>query len=771
MDLTTLLNDIQRQAVEYNAGPAVIVAGAGSGKTRVLTYKIAYLMEQGVMPNQILALTFTNKAAREMKERIANVVDPRMVRYLWMGTFHSIFLRILRYEVENIGYQPNFTIYDTADSKSLIKSIVKEMLLDEKVYTANVVQSRISMLKNHLITPSVYASSGENISNDRQAKMGDFAQVYQMYCTRCKESNSMDFDDILLYTHFLFSQRADILEKYQDRFQYILVDEYQDTNTVQHGIVTRLASKHKRVSVVGDDAQSIYSFRGAKIDNMLQFNESFENCKLFKLEQNYRSTQTIVNAANSLIEKNINQIKKTIFSEKGVGELIDVVQAYSDHDEAARVSKKIEKSIERRLYDYQDIAILYRTNAQSRVLEEALRKLSIPYKIYGGLSFYQRKEIKDILAYLRYTINPNDVEAVKRIINYPARGIGETTKGKLFDHYRSTSLSIEEILNGPIESGLSVNKGTATKLVNFASLVSEIKEVCSTSDAYTSVDFALTKSGIMNDVSSTGDPDNISRKENLQEFLKAANEFCVKRVEEGDDNISLYDFLSEVSLLTDMDNEEEEKLNSVSLMTVHASKGLEFSMVYVVGLEENLFPSQRVHTMRDLEEERRLFYVAITRAKEICSISYAESRFMHGQMQFSKPSRFIDDIDQRYLNLPQMKSSSFGGGMTTRTQVVDPFGTSSAEKKTEEKRDVFGSGSSMFTSGRSLKKVSPITSSKPLPKDKMLVPGNKVVHTIFGEGEVLELEGAGENTKATIEFENQGKKQLLLKYARLTVVG
>lgn len=768
MNLSVLLNATQKEAVEYNEGPSVVVAGAGSGKTRVLTYKIAYLLERGVSPSSVLALTFTNKAAREMKERIASVVGEKVVKYLWMGTFHSMFLKILRMEVGAIGYQPNFTIYDTADSRALVKAIVKDLNLDVKLYTPKSIQGRISNLKNHFVSPMQYANSSESVMADRRANVPDFAQVYDVYCTRCRQANAMDFDDILIYTNALFEQRKDVLERYQDRFQYLLVDEYQDTNTVQHRIVTKLAEKHGRICVVGDDAQSIYSFRGAQIDNMLRFKDLFSGCRLFKLEENYRSTQMIVGAANSLIAKNKHQIRKTVFSNRGVGEKIDVVRAYSDYDEAARVAAQLAEVHELGEMEWKDMAVLYRNNAQSRVLEDAMRKAEVPYKIYGGLSFYQRKEIKDMLAYLRLIVNPNDVESLKRVINYPTRGIGDTTLQKLLLHQRNSGLSMMAVMENPLGVGLPVNKGTAAKLVGFADVMKDVKRaVEEEGDAYSVAKYVYVKSGVLADVSSKADPDNEVRKENLDEFMGAVKEFCDKRMEESGGGVGLEDFLSEVSLLTDMDNEEGDKLDSVTLMTVHASKGLEFGLVCVVGMEENLFPSARVDDVQSLEEERRLFYVAITRAKEKCVVSYTESRFMHGQTQFPDPSRFLSDIDQQYLSAAVVKRQT--GGQA----IVNPFGGGVSSSRAEYGRAAYAPNRTpkvapVVEPRRNLKRINPSEESVS-GVVQMVEVGQVVKHQLFGVGEVKELEGEGANTKATIEFETHGEKQLLLKYARLEV--
>lgn len=763
MELDTLLNPSQKEAVLYNDGPSIIVAGAGSGKTRVLTYKIAYLMELGIPASRIMALTFTNKAAREMKERIAAVVGQRETRYLWMGTFHSIFTRILRAEAATIGFTPQFTIYDTADSKNLIKSLVKELRLDEKSYSPASILSRISNLKNRIITPSAYSNDSLAIAADAKNNLRDFATVYQLYCNRCQAANAMDFDDILVFTYSLFSQCPEILERYRERFAFILVDEYQDTNTVQHAIVQQLAGRSAQVCVVGDDAQSIYSFRGAQIDNMLTFQKLFPSARLFKLEQNYRSTQCIVNAANSLISKNVNQIKKNVYSEQGKGSPIEVIEAYSDYDEATRVAQSIVSQIDRHLFDYQDIAILYRTNAQSRVLEDALRREGIPYKIYGGLSFYQRKEIKDIMAYLRLMINPTDEESLKRIINYPARGIGDTTLNKLITHIHETGAPAMDVLSDAKATGLDVNSGTAAKLAAFAALIRSMSEFHASSDAYRTVEYVLNASGMIADVSRENTPESESRKENLQEFLNAVQEFCDKRLSDGDERVTIADFLSEISLLTDQDDEQAEQANAVTLMTVHASKGLEYGSIYIVGMEENLFPSQRAESLRDLEEERRLFYVAITRAKECCTVSYAKSRFMHGQSQFTSPSRFLYDIDSRYINMPartRPAASTFVNPFARQGSYA-PRSTSSPAKKAE-----------VIRPQPAPRRLTPVRETAASARTAPSVPcsyaqGDTVLHTIFGRGTVSKIEGSGDSTKATIEFDSHGTKQLLLKFARL----
>ena len=614
------LNESQRAAVLYGDGPSLVIAGAGSGKTRVLTYKIAYLLENGYNPWNILALTFTNKAAREMKERIARQVGEQRARYLWMGTFHSVFSRILRAEASHIGFTSQFTIYDSADSKSLLRSIIKEMGLDEKTYKPGSVQARISNAKNHLVSPSGYAANKEAYEADAAAKMPAIRDIYSRYWERCRQAGAMDFDDLLVYTYILFRDFPEVLARYREQFRYVLVDEYQDTNYAQHSIVLQLTKENQRVCVVGDDAQSIYSFRGADIDNILYFTKIYPDTKVFKLEQNYRSTQTIVRAANSLIEKNERQIPKEVFSEKERGEAIGVFQAYSDVEEGDIVTNKIAQLRREHDYGYSDFAILYRTNAQSRVFEEALRKRSMPYKIYGGLSFYQRKEIKDIIAYFRLVVNPNDEEAFKRIINYPARGIGDTTVGKIIKAATDNNVSLWTVLCEPITYGLTINKNTHTKLQGFRELIEQFMTEVAEKNAYEIGTAIIRQSGIINDVCQDNSPENLSRKENIEELVNGMNDFCAMRQEEGNTNVSLIDFLSEVSLLTDQDSDKEGDGEKVTLMTVHSAKGLEFRNVFVVGLEENLFPSGMAgDSPRAMEEERRLFYVAITRAEEHCS--------------------------------------------------------------------------------------------------------------------------------------------------------
>ena len=776
------LNEGQRNAVLYNDGPSLVIAGAGSGKTRVLTYKIAYLLENGYQPWNILALTFTNKAAREMKERIARQVGPERARHLWMGTFHSMFLRILHVEAGHIGFTSQFTIYDTADSKSLIRSIIKEMGLDEKVYKPGMVQARISNAKNHLVSPAGYANNKEAYEGDRAAKVPALRDIYQRYWERCRRADAMDFDDLLFYTFLLFRDHPEVLARYQEQFRYILVDEYQDTNFAQHSIVLQLAKNHQHVCVVGDDAQSIYSFRGADIDNILYFTKVYPDTKVFKLEQNYRSTQTIVRAANSLIEKNQWQIRKEVFSEKEKGEAIGVYQAYSDVEEGDIVVNKIAELRREKRYAYSDFAILYRTNAQSRIFEEAMRKRSMPYRIYGGLSFYQRKEIKDVIAYFRLIVNPNDEEAFKRIINYPARGIGDTTVGKIIAAATGHNVSLWTVLCEPLAYGLNFNKGTVGKLQAFRELISAFITDAAEKNAYEIGADIIRQSGIINDVCQDNSPENLSRKENIEELVNGMSDFCAQRQEEGKPNVLLGDFLSEVSLLTDQDSDKDGDDEKITLMTVHSAKGLEFKNVFVVGMEENLFPSGMVgDSPRALEEERRLFYVAITRAEEHCFLSYAKTRFRYGKMEFGSPSRFLKDIDIRFLRLPQ------DAGMFRRVEEeAAAFRRENARGFAPDREDAPYGGKERVsvrpkqqiiapTVPRNLKRVAPSantasTSPSAGGSANCVQQGQLIEHERFGLGEVMKVEGTGDNAKATIHFKNAGDKQLLLRFARFKVI-
>lgn len=786
------LNEGQRAAVLYNDGPSLVIAGAGSGKTRVLTYKIAYLLDQGYKPWSILALTFTNKAAREMKERIARQVGENLARYLWMGTFHSIFSRILRAEADAIGFSSNFTIYDASDSKSLVKSIIREMGLDDKTYKPGVVQSRISQAKNHLILPDAYAASGELYRADADAKMPQLRDIYLRYWERCRQSDAMDFDDLLVYTYQLFKSHPEICDKYATHFEYVLVDEYQDTNYAQHCIVQLLTGKHRRVCVVGDDAQSIYSFRGANIDNILNFTNLYREARLFKLEQNYRSTQTIVKAANSLIAKNREQIRKEVFSEKETGEPITVFCAYSDLEEAEIVGNRIMQLHSREHYGYSDCAILYRTNAQSRVFEETLRKKNIPYRIYGGLSFYQRKEIKDIIAYFRLAVNPNDEEAFKRVLNYPARGIGDTTLNKLVDAANRHKVSLWTVVNESLAYGVDINKGTHTKLQGFRALIAGFVEAVPQKNAFELGKEIVFQSGIGREITQDRSPENLSRQENVEELMNGIHDFCATRQEEGNTHWLLSDYLSEVSLLTDQDSDRDADLPKVTLMTIHSAKGLEFRNVFVVGLEENLFPgASAASSYKELEEERRLFYVALTRAEDHCFLSYAKTRFKYGKSEFCTPSRFLKDIDSRYLNMPQeemlARQIEERGERFRRENTQRPVVRMERDYGYRE-RMVTDNGPSMFDGGeipqeprrfvkpaspRNLRKITPAVSSSAGQASSVqgLAVGQVIEHERFGIGDVINVEGTGDNCKATVHFRNVGNKQLLLKFARFKVIG
>ena len=832
MDLLNDLNEAQRAAVEYIDGPSLVIAGAGSGKTRVLTYKIAYLLSKGMKPWSIMALTFTNKAAREMKERIGRLVGDDLAQHLYMGTFHSIFSRILRAEAEHIGFNNNFTIYDETDSRSLIKAIVKEMGLDDKSYKPAAVHARISMAKNNLVSAESYASDAAIFEQNKRAQMPELGKIFVAYVQRCRQANAMDFDDLLVLTHRLFREHEEIRQKYAARFDYILVDEYQDTNHVQMSIVMQLCKEKLRVCAVGDDSQSIYSFRGANIDNILNYQKQLKGTRLFKLEQNYRSTQTIVKAANSLIKFNRNQIKKDVYSENAVGEKLQYKPAYSDKEEAVIVAKDIKRIKRQDNCGYHDFAILYRTNAQSRSFEEEFRKQGIPYRIYGGLSFYQRKEIKDIIAYFRLVANPDDEEAIKRIINYPARGIGATTVMKIADCAHQNQVSFWEVIGEPAHYGLNVNKGTLAKLDNFRLLISSFIERSHTTDVYELGDAIIKESGISQDIMSGRDADDLARQENLEEFLSAMSAFVEERREEGRmDEAFLTDYLQDVALLTDADSEGAKDEPRVSLMTVHAAKGLEFATVFIVGLEENIFPSPlAAMSVRELEEERRLLYVAITRAEKHCILTNAKNRFRYGKMEFDNPSRFIDEIDSSLIEAQdEMGGSYFGGGssydrsasygerssygggygkrmpwdqkrrISDRDEDVpewkrvtsqfrpDPKPASDTSSSSSSSRESLSSGN--FKSVRALdaarrilgnNRSSLVSSTSSVSSSAgssssgssfgALKEGCKIEHQRFGVGIVRKIEGQGENAKATVEFQNSGVKQLLLKYAKYTIL-
>lgn len=849
MDLLNDLNESQRKAVEYIDGPSLVIAGAGSGKTRVLTYKIAYLLQQGVKPWSIMALTFTNKAAREMKERIGKLVGQELAQHLYMGTFHSIFSRILRAEAQHIGFNNNFTIYDETDSRSLIKTIVKDLKLDEKVYKPASVHSRISMAKNNLMSAENYARDKELYQADQRAKMPRLGEIFITYVQRCQQANAMDFDDLLTLTFKLFQEHEDIRKKYADRFDFLLVDEYQDTNHAQMRIVMQLCKEKERVCAVGDDSQSIYSFRGANIDNILSFQSRFKGAKLFKLEQNYRSTQSIVEAANSLIKHNSNQIPKNVYSKNDKGERLIYKPAYSDKEEALIVCREIKRIKRQDDCQYSDFAILYRTNAQSRSFEEEFRKQGIPYRIYGGLSFFQRKEIKDVIAYFRLVANPDDEEAFKRIINYPARGIGNTTLAKIATCALDNHVSFWQVISSPEHYGLGVNKGTLAKLESFRLMISGFVEKSASMNAFDLGDTIVKESGISADIYKSGsrDPEDLARQENLEELLGGMQSFVEECREEGrEQEAYLTDYLQGVALLTDLDSKGDDDKPRVSLMTVHASKGLEFPTVFVVGLEENVFPSAIVSTLRELEEERRLLYVAITRAEKHCVLTSAKNRFRYGKMEFGNPSRFIKEIDSAFIQEDSEKphddngfgssgygrggygNGGYGGRMPWdnhsissqfkpdrkdysdgeddfrtngrggyRTSSRDDFRSSGRDDFRSSSRDDFrtsgrsGSGlDSRFKSVRGLEAARRImdSSSSSLGSSSSssgsafgsstssagsgrLVEGAKIEHQRFGVGSVLKLEGSGENAKATVQFVNSGTKQLLLKFAKFTIIG
>lgn len=781
------LNASQREAVEYCDGASLVIAGAGSGKTRVLTYKIAWLLEQGMAPWEILALTFTNKAAREMKERIGRLVGEERARYLQMGTFHSVFARILRAEAGYLGFNSNFTIYDQTDARSLVRTIIKEMGLDDKVYKPASVADRISMSKNHLILPQAYAESAW-AKDDVNQKRPQVANIYIRYAERCRQANAMDFDDLLVQTWVLLKNHEDVRQKYVEKFCFVLVDEYQDTNFAQQAIVFQLTKERQKVCVVGDDAQSIYSFRGANIDNILNFRSLYRDAKLFKLEQNYRSTQLIVQAANSLIKRNERQIPKNVFSNNEHGEKLQLKPAYSDKEEAIIVCQDIKRLRRQDHCNWSDFAILYRTNSQSRSFEEQMRKDNIPYRIYGGLSFYQRKEIKDVIAYFRLIANPNDEEAFKRIINYPARGIGDTTVGKIIQTAQTYGVSLWQVIKEPVLFPMDVSKGTMTKIQNFRELIEGWIGRVTTEDAYTLGHDIIMNSGISKDIYSGRNPEDISRQENLEEFLSGMQDFVESRREEDmADEIYLSDFLQEVALLTDLDSEEGDENDKVTLMTIHSAKGLEFLTVFVVGLEENIFPSPMcTNSMRELEEERRLLYVAITRAEKHCILTCAQNRFRYGRMEYDTPSRFIRDIDPELLDV----QSETGGGASSRRDSYGGYcGGSRSPEWMQNPRPV----ATQFKADPKPRMVSPRQPEKPVdpfgpnfkrvynavaprkmasePSAGDLREGCTIEHQRFGVGRVLKIEGTGENTKATVEFRNAGTKQLLLKFAKFKVIG
>lgn len=772
MEYLNELNPVQREAVKNYTGPSLVIAGAGSGKTRVLTYRIAHLLNQGVRPYSVLALTFTNKAAREMKDRIANVVGPQQAQSLWMGTFHSIFAKILRYEAEHLGFDSNFTIYDTQDSRNLYRAIIKEMQLDDKVYKPNEVQNRISSAKNNLITASAYAQNTNIQKIDASARRPLISEIYRIYTQRCRQANAMDFDDLLLQTNILFKSFPEVLTKYQDKFQYVLVDEYQDTNYAQYLIVKKLAEQHKNVCVVGDDAQSIYSFRGAKIENILNFRNDYPNYQLYKLEQNYRSTQNIVNAANSIIHKNKGQIKKVSFSEKEDGDKIRVVKALTDHEEGYLISNDIFETRMRSHSQYQDFAILYRTNAQSRIFEESLRKLNLPYKIYGGLSFYQRKEIKDLLAYCRMTVNPHDEEAIKRVINYPKRGIGATTINKLQDAASQNMISMWDVICDLRQRPYGLNAGTISKINKFAELIKEFQSQLETETAFDMANNIANTTGIIKELYNDRSPEGVSRHENIQELLNGIQEFTQNALEEGRE-LHLPHFLEDVALLTDQDNEKDEDRDKVTLMTIHSAKGLEFPYLYIVGLEEELFPSQMATgTQQELEEERRLFYVALTRAEKKATLSFAKSRYKWGNMSYPRPSRFIHEIDDRYLEFEYEQEPEFSGNGRDNYQSSTEFEVPNSPNRFQQKRSFSAKPKLNQPTSRIKQSSNENTDPNFTPSDPdSIQPGMVVEHQRFGKGKVLQMEGNKPNIKATVFFKTVGQKQLLLKFAKLKIVG
>lgn len=774
------LNEQQREAVIYTEGPELVIAGAGSGKTRVLTYKIAHLLQMGYPPYRLLALTFTNKAANEMKERIATLVGIETAARLWAGTFHSIFSRILRANADRLGYRHDFTVYDASDSLSLIKSIIKEMQLDDKVYKPSTVQAIISNAKNALIEPHAYAKNRDLIEMDTRSKRPLIYEIYRIYRHRCFVSGAMDFDDLLLNTNILFRDHPDVLQHYRDLFAYILVDEYQDTNFAQHLIVSQLGKEHNRICVVGDDAQSIYSFRGANIHNILGLSKEYPGLKIFKLEQNYRSTQNIVNTANSLIAKNKEQIRKHIFSEKEQGNKVRIISAYSDFEEGFIVSNRIAELRLATHCNYNDFAVLYRTNAQSRILEEALRKRNIPYRIYGGTSFYQRKEIKDAIAYFRLTINPDDEEALKRVINYPARGIGNTTLTKLIERAHESGHSVWSVLSDPVNHALAVNNGTLNKLKDFKDLIDGFRNAATRQDTADLAETIIKQSGILRDITSDRTPENISRQENIEELLNGVREFCTLRQEAGEEQTSLSDFLAEISLATDQDNGDEAEQDKVTLMTVHASKGLEFKQVFIVGVEENLFPSSMCQeSEREIEEERRLLYVAITRAEENCTLTYALTRYRNGQTVSSPPSRFIKDLDPRYVDMPaQIEQESTRGNKPWESRpfgnerLRKPFGRYDNDEPTSAPRSFTAPAPAkrLTKLATSPSGVQPAAQTSATTAAGQIEIGTRICHARFGNGTVTAIEGTGDNCKIAVEFENVGSKQLLLKFAKFSII-
>ena len=774
--LSQKLNAAQYAAVTYTDGPQLVIAGAGSGKTRVLTYKIAYLLSMGYEPWRILALTFTIKAANEMKERVASLVGRDIASRLWMGTFHSVFSRILHTNAELLGFRKDFTIYDAADSRSLLKTIIKEMELDDKIYKPATVQNIISNAKNALITPGAYSANHTLREMDARSQRPMMHNIYRVYWERCFRAGAMDFDDLLLYTNILFRDHPEVADRYREFFRYVLVDEYQDTNFAQHLIVSQLCQKHQHLCVVGDDAQSIYSFRGAKIGNILNLRKEYPNLRIDKLEQNYRSTRNIVEAANSLIKKNKEQIPKHLFSEKEMGSKVAVHAAYSDFDEAYLVANRIKEIHLLDSCPYSNFAILYRTNAQSRVLEEALRKRNMPYRIYGGLSFYQRKEIKDAVAYFRLTINPNDEEALKRVINYPARGIGETTVNKLIACASSHNIGVWQVLSNPVEYALQINAGARAKLTAFRQLIEDFQAQALQLPITELVETILRRSGIVSDIYASDAPENVSRQENIQELVNGVAQFFTQRIEEGNEAVSLTDFLAEVSLITDQDRSNEENEDKITLMTIHSAKGLEFRNVFITGLEEDLLPSvMSLENPGDIEEERRLFYVAITRAQQNCIITYARSRFRNGKTQEARPSRFLKDLSLKYVDFVNDAAES--------NRII------SFPRPSSDRREAFSDDYSRPFTAPQKSRLKPIPGSRRVVNENdetptrspqqsatvdaawaHLKPGTRILHNRFGAGTIEAIEGTGDNCKMVVNFDNVGVKPLLLKFAKFTIL-
>lgn len=764
------LNEAQREAVVNTKGPSLVIAGAGSGKTRVLTYRIAHLLANGVPPYKILALTFTNKAAREMQQRIGSIVGYEHAANLWMGTFHSIFARILRYESAYLGYESNYTIYDTSDSKNLIKSIIKEKKLDEKVYKPGQILGRISRAKNNLITPSTYQNNPRYYSTDELHRVPHTGEIYAAYMKRCKISGAMDFDDLLLNTNILLRDHKPVLEKYQQKFDYILVDEYQDTNFAQYLILKKLAEVHHNICVVGDDSQSIYAFRGAKIENILNFQKDYPELQIFKLEHNYRSTQNIVNAANSVIANNQKQLPKKVYTENDEGDKISIIRAITEIEEGHLIANSIQEKRLNEQKKFNDFAILYRTNAQSRILEEALRKRNIPYRIYGGLSFYQRKEIKDLVAYLRMTINPNDDEALKRIINYPSRGIGGTTMSKLESAATENGISIWHVLTAPSKFRVNINSGTAKKLQGFVILINQFKELTTNNDAYDAALEIASNSGLLKDLYNDKSPEGRSRYENIQELLNGIKDFVANAHEEGND-VKLQAYIENIALLTDMDTNKNEDKDQVTLMTVHSAKGLEFPHLFLAGLEEGLFPSSMsLENPEDIEEERRLFYVALTRAERSANIYWSQSRYKWGSAESKMPSRFLKELDHAFIDSSADGSFDFMNPQPGRTHFQKPKAQPAFQNSGQRPEGIKTRNIRQPMRARPSITQKPAADSnfKPDSPDQ-IQEGQSVIHQRFGRGEITRIEGEGTNRKAIVNFAS-GHKTLLLRFAKLKII-